>query len=325
VMLIQIITLTVVQAVMMVSGAVVVSAQATSVRAANLLASIIITPSAFLLQWEALVMFWGNFDTLLWVVFGVGVLTLLLVRIGLAHFRREELLGREIDVLRLAWSWKVFWRAFSGEARSPLEWYRRALPQTLRRLLLPFLLVSAMVAAGVWVGTTQVDRFPFLVGQVKDLDQGLEKLGEFLPALGTRSFLLIWWQNVRVLLLALLLGIFTFGVVGVMPLMATMGILGYLMGSIARNGIDTLPLVAALILPHGIVEIPAAILATAAVLHAGAALATPDPDRTVGEVWLTALADWAKVMVGVIIPLLMVAAAIEVWVTPRIALAVLAR
>jgi uncharacterized membrane protein SpoIIM required for sporulation len=37
-------------------------------------------------------------------------------------------------------------------------------------------------------------------------------------------------------------------------------------------------------------------------------------------VWLEALADWAKVMVGVVIPVLLAAAAIEVWVTPRIAL-----
>ena len=75
-----------------------------------------------------------------------------------------------------------------------------------------------------------------------------------------------------------------------------------------------------LLLPHGILEIPAAILATAAVLEAGAILATPTPNKTIGEVWLATLADWAKVMVGVVIPLLVVAAAIEVWITPRIAL-----
>ena len=127
-MLAQILILTIAQAVMMVSGAVVVSAQATSVRAANLLASFIIIPTAFLIQWEALVMFWGNFDTLWWVVLGVVVLTFLLVRIGLAQFRREELLGREIDVLRISWGWRVFRQAFTGEARGPLDWYRRVLP-----------------------------------------------------------------------------------------------------------------------------------------------------------------------------------------------------
>ena len=325
VMLTQIIILTVVQAVMMVAGAVVVSAQATSVRAANLLASFIIIPTAFLIQWEAMVMFWGNYDTLWWVVFGVLMITVLLVRIGLAHFRREQLLGREIDVLRLAWSLKFFWRSFTGGARGLAEWYRRVIWQTLKRLLLPSALILGMVAAGVWVGTGQVERFPFLVGQIQDLNQGLEKLDEFLPVLGVRSFLLIWWQNVRTLLLSMLMGLFTFGVLGVMPLLATMGIVGYLLGSFAQNGVNIFPAFVGLILPHGIIEIPAGVLATAAVLKAGAVLATPNPDRSIGEVWLEALADWAKVIVGVVIPLLFIAAMVEVWITPRVAIAVLGR
>ena len=89
---------------MMVSGAVVVSSQATSVRAANLLASFIIIPSAFLIQGEAVMMFWGTNSTLWWAVVGLVVLSILLVRVGLAHFRREELLGREIDVLNIRWT-----------------------------------------------------------------------------------------------------------------------------------------------------------------------------------------------------------------------------
>jgi uncharacterized membrane protein SpoIIM required for sporulation len=52
----------------------------------------------------------------------------------------------------------------------------------------------------------------------------------------------------------------------------------------------------------------------------GAVLATPTPGKTFSEVWLAALADWAKVMVGLVIPLLIVASLVEVLVTPRIAL-----
>jgi uncharacterized membrane protein SpoIIM required for sporulation len=325
VMLLQIIILTVVQAVMMVAGAVVVSAQATSVRAANLLASFIIIPSAFLIQWEAMVMFWGNFDTLWWVVFGVLVLTILMVRIGLAHFRREELLGREIDVLRLAWSWQIFWKAFTGGARNPLEWYRVSISKTLKKLWLPSLLVLGIVIAGIWVGITQVERFPFFfdTNELVNARNNLSRLQEIMPTLGTRSFLAIWWQNVRVLLISMVIGLFTFGVVGVMPLMVTMALVGYLLGMFAHNGIDPMPIVFGLLLPHGILEIPAAILATAGVLNAGASLATPDMNRSVGEVWLEALADWSKILIGVVIPLLFVAAAVEVWITPRIAMLVL--
>jgi hypothetical protein len=307
----------------MVSGAVVVSTQATSVRAANLLASFIVIPSAFLIQWEALVMFWGNYDTLWWVVLGVVVLTFLLVRVGLAHFRREELLGREIDVLRLAWGWNIFRQAFTGGAHSLLEWYRRVLPQTLRRLLLPSLLVAGIAIAGVLIGIQQVDRFPFLIDRLGFANlkkSGMQEILKSWPLFSTQSMLLVWWQNLRVLLLALVLGIFTFGVVGVMPLLATMGIVGFLIGGLSRSGLPVMTLVAGLILPHGIIEAPVAVLATGAVLYAGAALARPTLEKTTGEVWLEALADWAKVMVGVVIPLLFIASAIEVWVTPRIAL-----
>ena len=327
-MLLQIVTLTVVQAVMMVSGAVVVSTNATSVRAANLLASFIIIPSAFLIQWEAIVMFWGNYDTLWWVVFGVLVLTGLLVRIGLAHFRREELLGREIDVLRLAYMWGMFRRAFTGGANNPLDWYRQVLPRTLRRLLLPSVLVLGIVIAGYLVGLGQVERFGFLLDQTQFGQLKTDNIGEALqafPQLTVRSVLQVWWQNVRVLILALLLGLFTFGVVGVMPLLATMAIAGYLIGALARAGVPVWPLVAGLILPHGILEVPAAILATAAVLHAGAALAKPVRGKTVGEVWLEALADWVKIMVGIVVPLLLIAAVVEVWVTPQIAMMIFAK
>jgi len=62
------------------------------------------------------------------------------------------------------------------------------------------------------------------------------------------------------------------------------------------------------------------ILASAAVLHLGAALVTPVPGRTLGEVLLEALADWAKIGLGLVLPLLTVAAAIEVWITPRLIL-----
>jgi len=327
-MLLQIFTLTIAQAVMMVSGAVVVSSNATSVRAANLLASFIIIPSAFLIQWEAIVMFWGNYDTLWWVVFGVVVLTVLLVRIGLAQFRREELLGREIDVLRLKYGWRVFRSAFTGGTHGPFEWYRREIPRTLQRLLLPSLLVLGLTAASFLIGVAQVDRFEFVLGKTQfgQFSTGnIEDILQSWPGFNSATVLRVWWQNIRVLILALVLGIFTFGVVGVMPLMATMAIAGYLMGALARLGVPVLPLFSALILPHGILEIPAAILATAAVLHAGAALARPTLGKTVAEIWLEALADWVKVMIGLVIPLLLAAAMIEVWITPRIALLLLAK
>ena len=76
---------------------------------------------------------------------------------------------------------------------------------------------------------------------------------------------------------------------------------------------------AAIVLPHGILEIPAIILAGAAILRLGAMLAAPANDKTIGEAWIVALADWAKVMFRLVLPLLLGAALLEVLVTPRIA------
>jgi stage II sporulation protein M len=115
----------------------------------------------------------------------------------------------------------------------------------------------------------------------------------------------------------MVLGMFSLGILGPTPLLATSGIAGYLLALLFGNGLPVMAYVL-LILPHGIVEIPAMILATASILRMGALMATPTPEKTVSEVIITALADWAKVMVGVVIPFLVLAAFIEVLVTPRI-------
>jgi hypothetical protein len=75
-------------------------------------------------------MFWGNYATLWWVVIGLAVFSALLIRVGLAHFQREELLGREIDVLNLRWAWRIFRSQFTGNAATLREWYRRVIPST---------------------------------------------------------------------------------------------------------------------------------------------------------------------------------------------------
>jgi uncharacterized membrane protein SpoIIM required for sporulation/ABC-type transport system involved in multi-copper enzyme maturation permease subunit len=321
-LLILIVALTIVQALVMVSGAVVVSSQATSVRAANLLASFIVIPVALLIQVESVAMFWGNYSTLWLLVFGLVVLVALLVRVGLAHFQREELLGREIDVLNVRWGWKVFKKAFLNDARSIVDWYVHTLPATIRKLGHPCLLMVLVILISVWLGSSQVRLFTGSLEKNNpiQMDANLRSLISTWPLFTFPPVLAIWWQNVRSMLISIVLGVFSFGVLGVMPAIATFGILGFLLSVIAQNGISIWVYLLGFILPHGLLEIPAVILAGAAVLQMGAILATPTPGRTIGEVWLESLADWCKVMVGAVIPLLFVAAAIEVWVTPRIAL-----
>lgn len=321
-LVVQIIAITVIQAIVMVAGAVVVSSQATSVRAANLLASFIIIPMALLIQGESIVMFWGDYSTLWWVVFGLFILAILLLRIGLAHFSREELLGRDIDVLNFRWGWKVFRTNFSGNATNLKEWYKLEVFPYLKEIRYSILVVSLIAVAGFFVGKSLITRFELPMDQLgmenmKDQLAQLSKtwsIGNFSPVL------LIFWQNFRVLLLAFILGIISLGIFGVLPLFASISVVGYLVGLLGNVGSSVSTYVWGFILPHGIIEIPAVVIATSAIYQIGVLLATPDIKLTIGEVWLKSIADWSKVMVGLVIPMLFIAALIEAWVTPAFAL-----
>ncbi len=322
-LLVQIIALTSVQAVMMVAGAVVVSSQATSVRSANLLASFIIIPSAFLIQGESVLMFWANYSLLWWAVVGVMILTVLLVRVGLAHFQREELLGRELDVLNVRWILRTFAANFTGGERTLAGWYRHLFRQALPDTRKAIWMIAALAVVGVIVGVGQVQRFPLVFSgdSVQGVDRRVQDLmqmnaGQLQPAL------LILWQNVRVLLLSMVLGLLSLGILGVLPFFASMGATGFLVGTLAANGLPAATYLG-LVLPHAVLEVPAAILATAAILRTGALLATPTPDKTVGEVFLSSLAHWCKLMIGLVLPLLLLASMVEAWVTPRLAVLLL--
>jgi stage II sporulation protein M len=145
--------------------------------------------------------------------------------------------------------------------------------------------------------------------------QGLESMRFFsVSGVGT-----VWLHNLRAIALATLFGVFSFGVLGVLVLMLPFIIIGYFMASMSSTGLPVTTFLAAMVLPHGILEIPAIILAGAAILRLGATLAAPAKDKTIGEAWIAALADWAKVMLSLVLPLLLGAAALEVLLTPRIA------
>jgi uncharacterized membrane protein SpoIIM required for sporulation len=321
----QIVVLTTVQALVMVSGAIVVSSQATTVRSANLLASFIIIPMALLIQGESMVMFWGRSNTLWWVIIGQVLIAILVVRSGVAHFNREELLGRELDTLNLGWIWHTFWNAFTGQASNLRQWYRIELIQTLRRITLPAGLILLVLVGGIIAGTTQAKIFVLptqaiqLPGLSKGFVGGMESL-RFFSATGVG---LVWFQNMRALLLASLLGIFTYGVLGILVVMLPFALIGYFMASLTAIGLSPLDFLLAFVLPHGIIEIPAILLAGGAMLQIGAVIAAPSAKYTVGEALLHAIADWARVMIGLVAPLLLIAAALEVLVTPSVALRIL--
>lgn len=328
ILLVQIVVLASVQALLMVSGAVVISVQATSARAANLLASFIIVPMAMLLVGESMVMFWAKYGVLWWAILGQFLITALLIRTGIAYFNREELLGRELDALNLKWSWYIFSEKFMSKARSLLDWYRQVFQGTLPTMAIPIVLVAVSLGVGGWIGTQQAEIF-VLPTQALDLSnlgdgfvdgiEGFETIRFYsIGGVGT-----VWMQNLRVIALATILGLFTFGVIGILVFMLPFVLIGFFVATAANIGISPWIFMTAFVLPHGILEIPAIILAGGAALRVGATLTAPAKGRTMSEALLESLADWARVMVALVIPLLLVAAILEIYVTPQVAIKLL--
>ena len=323
IVLVQIMIMTTMEAIVMVSGAVVVSSHTTSVRAANLLASFIIIPMAFLLQSETVLLFWGQYDVMWYILAGLLIADVLLIRTGIRTFNREEILAREIDQINLGSMFRTFRNYLIGDGFSLARVYREDVPRLLRENRLPMVMTVIAMLGGVALGWVIASRFPLPAGAFPlkvdaDIFKNQATIGyNFMPGIDT---LAIFSNNVRSLLLASLLGLFSFGSLALILLLAPMAIVGVFAGEMGALGSDPLTFLTAFILPHGIFELPAAIIATAFALRLGASIIAPPPGVTAGQNLLHALADLLKIFVFLVLPLLLLAAFVEANITPQIVL-----
>lgn len=329
----QIILLTTVQALVMITGAVVVSSQTTSTRAANLLASFIIIPMTLIIQGESAIMFLApdaespNGIGSLWaIIAGMIIVVVLLLRVGNAIFNREELLGRTIDTLNLRATFGKIVRTLRAvdetgtPARSLVEWYRKGVAMSVRRigLALP-VTVGVFVfafAAGVFIGF--LPEWNLGLPRGLPLNQVAGSINVYSDIFfGDHAVASIAWQNGRILLGATLLAAFTFGSMALIVTPLVYVVLGYILSQVIVAGYNPSFILAA-ILPHGIIEIPVIVLATAAALRLGAVITRPPRGTTVGQAWMVTFGDTIKIGVGLILPGLLLAAVIEALITPVI-------
>jgi uncharacterized membrane protein SpoIIM required for sporulation len=333
----------------------VISTQSTTVRAANLLASFIVIPIALLIQGESAMMFWGTNDVLWLAVFGVAIMSALIIRLGIVHFKRESLLGREIDMLNWKWVWQTFSKAFSTSGEKSelihrlasmirrqdttdteqprlrqaawldfnrlLRWYWDDIIPALKRLAPAFAITLVIGVAAILAAYYFVDaNIKIAAFSEENLRDALKTIRELILQDGANkvSAGMLFWHNLRAELLILLLGIFSFGVLSVLIFIGNFALIGAVLGSLPSLGLSPALVFISGILPHGIVELPSIILISAAALHMGLRLVTPDEGRTIGETMIVTFADVLKVLVAVCIPLLIVAALIEANITPQI-------
>ncbi|HNP85735.1 MAG TPA: stage II sporulation protein M [Kouleothrix sp.] len=327
------------KAVVMVASAVIISSHTTSVRAANLLASFVLLPTASVVQLEAILIIGRTARSwsVLWIiVLLLTVMAIALIRTGMGAFNREEILSREHEQLNLRQvgrTWMTFFREYrpagitpdqySDVKFSPGRFYRHELPQLLRDYRLP--LAVALIAAlsgllsGGYIGTT------YHVGL---LDNYLANIGSApQPSLGLGLYVAL--NNIRVAALSGVFSLFVFGVFAFLVPAVAFAQVGFVASSLARQGgswftldhSSPLQFLLAYVLPHGIIELPVAILGAAMGLRVGAALMSPPKGFTVGQNILWALAQLAKVWLFVLVPLFLLAGLIEGLITPLVVVA----
>ncbi|HZQ10803.1 MAG TPA: stage II sporulation protein M [Anaerolineae bacterium] len=322
VVLTQILLLTTMEAFVMVTGAVVVSAHTTSVRAANLLASFIIIPMAFLLQAESVLLFWGDYDVLWYIIAALVVVDLIFVRMGIQTFNREEILAREVDEFNPRKTLGRLVEQFRHNGTLSLRWLLLDdLPQVLHANRLPIAVTTAVLLAAFVVGWWYASQFPLppqflqpLHVQANFTANAAATNLNFLPSLNPPS---IFLQNARTLILSALLSIISFGIAALMVLILPVGLVGFIAGEIGQTGTNPALFLGAFILPHGIFELPAVVLATAFGLRIGASVISGNR-RSGSEGFIGAVADWIKVFCLLVVPLLLIAAFVEANITPRI-------
>ncbi len=323
----QIILLSTIQGFLMVSAAVVVSSQTNTVRAANLLASFIIVPVALLVQLEAIALFWGNASGLWWLNLALILATFMLIRMGVMIFDREELLGQDIDQIHFDSIWRSLWGRFSGRELvgrypNPLAWYQ-ALFRFLPELKKPSLILGIALIGGYFLGFVLTKTYPIapeLTERISPAD--IAENTANLQYIFARLPLTIFFQNLRVIAIAVALGIFSFGVMDVAIFALPWVVIGIIGGLLNIAGEPSLPFLVSAILPHALFEVAGLMLALAAALRWHSSILNKPKNKTLGQAWLMGAADFGRVMVGLSLPLLLIAAYVEAYVTPKIIIAV---
>jgi uncharacterized membrane protein SpoIIM required for sporulation len=194
---------------------------------------------------------------------------------------------------------------------------------TFKAIKLPLGLTMLILTIGFGIGIafTNVYEFPT---EVLNLDNFSDGISANIEGVGIIEFftvdgvVTIWMHNIRTILLATLFGLFSFGVFGVLLLMLPFGLIGFFTATIAQLGISPWLFLTATVLPHGVLEIPAIFISGSIILKLGATLAAPAPGYSISEAMLRALADWARIMVALVLPLFLISAILEIFVTPQI-------
>ncbi len=340
-LLLTFLALNIVQALVMVAGSVLVSTHTTSVRAANIMASFIILPMSLCVQFEAVLLLNNLQIGLYFMLLVLLVILLLLIRAGVKIFNREEIIAREGDNVSFKGILRGFGYFFKRTPRealahqktglrwTPWRFYRHDIPQLVGLYRAPALVVLAAIVGGIVV-SIWVSYWPVVQEFRDSLNLGDSLGGTQNPicqpnginSISINGFQGITWQGLFInntvsVLIGSGLSIISLGVAGILLLIVSTGPVGFVLGFFFQLSLNPWPLLAGFILPHGLFELPAAILGIAAALKISTSLIAPPAGMSIGQSFQFAIVNYIKLL-GLIVPLLLIAAIIEANITPTI-------
>jgi uncharacterized membrane protein SpoIIM required for sporulation len=260
------------------------------------MASFIILPMSVVLQVEAALILIGRPEFLWAFAFLMILVAILLLRMGFNGFSREALLSREVgfnNPLRRAWG-ALRWSFRNRPGIVRLIWLRRV----------PIFIAAAGFPIGAAAG--------YLAGSTSAISPGVVRpvLSSLLKSSGAGGFVgqasLIFAHNLVALLLVAALAIVTMGVSGFVLTFAP----GFLLGFAAA--LSSWAVALSGIVPNGLVEIPAAIIAGGLAIQVGATVIHMDSRGGWASRVLAALADYVRALRW-LVPALAVSAVLEVW------------
>lgn len=310
------------KALIMVAGAVIISAHTTTTRAANLLASLVLIPMATIVQLEAILVLAGQPLVLGLLLAALAIAAFLLLQVGMGTFNREAILGREHTGFswgRVGWTFGRFWSAYLPPEVAPERYtgrfhlgrfYRRDLPMLLREYRTALALATVGALVGLVLGLEL-----FGVVRLRWLDRAIRDLGRPQSA-GLLAALSLFAVNARLSFLANLVAPVSFGVAAMLVPFFAFARIGYMLAWASTHGHGTWSFLIRYVLPQGMIELPVLILAAALGLRTGTAIFRAPPGVSVGQNLLWAFANTIKVWLFVIVPLLLLAALIQAVVVP---------
>jgi uncharacterized membrane protein SpoIIM required for sporulation len=295
-MLLALAVSTICQVAAMVAGAVIISLNARTMRAANVMASFIILPMSVVLQLEAALILVGRAELLWGFALLMILIAMVLLRMGFSGFSREALLARDVGlsnpVRRAAQAVRSSFGTRPGIVQ--LIWSRRA----------PMVLAAAGFPAGALIGYIAASTGAVPSAVVEPVLSSLVRsAGKGSPVEDAFS---IFSHNLLAFLLVAALAIVTAGLSGFLLTFAP----GFLLGFAAA--VSSWGLALSGIVPNGLVEIPAAIVAGGLAIQIGAAAIHMDATGGWSSRVLAAMADYVRALRW-LVPALAVAAVLEVW------------